>query len=399
MHFSTTTAPYRVLIVSRERGFDSQYGLGKSIQKICSYIDKNLLTFKYLTLSDTELYQKKWRRIFSVFCRPFGSAGDIFRDALLQGMYVASIIKLDKSIHAIWFQDPYMIAGFRLGLAKQGKFKSHLPLFLSEHGLGSYTSAIQQDGVTIPSYTYKTLVQIERLLIKDIAKIFFPSHAAFHAASQDFSINHTPEQWQVIPHGRGDILDERVEKQNEAPSSQTKQMTVLAVGRLAPVKNYSILIESIAELQHQGYPIELIIAGAGDLNVFRIQNNTDQLCPKPTLGHSDDVQTLYSECTIYVSCCENESFGLANLEAMSAGAACILPNKGAAAEIGALGALLITMNKNNLVIAIKELLDHPEQLKQWRTKAKGAALQHQTWRETAKQYQVAFIKELDKIPV
>jgi glycosyltransferase involved in cell wall biosynthesis len=396
MHSSTTTAPYRVLIVSRERGLDSQYGLGKSIQKICSNIEKDTIIFKYVSLSDTEQYHRKWRGIFTLFCKPFGNAGDILKEALLQGMYAASVIRLDSSIHAVWFQDPYMIAGFQLGLIKQGKFKSPLPLFLSEHGLGSYTSAIQQDGVSVPRYIYKALIQIEQFLIKDVANVFFPSKAALEAAGQDFSLSHTPKNWLAIPHGHNNISDLSIPTIREAKSNNAKQAMVLAVGRLAPVKNYPILIGAIAELQSQGYPIQLIIAGAGDLAEFRVTNNTDRLHPPPILGHSEDVQTLYSECTIYVSCCENESFGLANLEAMSAGAACILPNKGAAAEIGALGAILITMNKTNLVSAIKELLDDQNQLIHWQTKAKEASSQHPTWIETSKQYQAALLRGLAK---
>ena len=398
MHSSTTFSTHRILIVSREQGLDSQYGLGKSIQKICSNIEKDTITFKYISLIDTKQYHKKWRGIFTLFCKPFSNAGNILKEALLQGMYAASVIRLDSSIHAVWFQDPYMIAGFQLGLLKQGKLKTPLPLFLSEHGLGSYTSAIKQDGVKVPRYIYNVLIQIEQLLVKDIANVFFPSKAALEAACQDFSLSNIPKNWQIIPHGRKNIIDPGMPTTREVKSNNDKQVIVLAVGRLAPVKNYPILIEAIADLQSQGYPIQLILAGAGDLVEFRVTNNTDRLHPPPILGHIDDVQTLYSKCSIYVSCCENESFGLANLEAMSAGAACKLPNKGASTEIGALGAKLITMNKTNLVSSLKELLDDQNQLMHWQTKAKEAAIQHPTWQETAKQYQAAFLKELGKLP-
>jgi alpha-1,6-mannosyltransferase len=105
---------------------------------------------------------------------------------------------------------------------------------------------------------------------------------------------------------------------------------LLYAGRLAPEKNLSLLIETIARLDPAIY--RLAIAGTGILlGELKRQCVARDLRHVAFLGHIADRETLadfYAGAGIFVHPNPREPFGIAPLEAMSSGLALVAPDSG-----------------------------------------------------------------------
>ena len=101
-------------------------------------------------------------------------------------------------------------------------------------------------------------------------------------------------------------------------------------GRLAPEKNLSLLIETVARLEPATW--RLAIAGSGILLDQMQRECADRGLRNVTfLGHVADRETLadyYANADVFVHPNPREPFGIAPLEAMSAGLALVAPNTG-----------------------------------------------------------------------
>jgi alpha-1,6-mannosyltransferase len=101
-------------------------------------------------------------------------------------------------------------------------------------------------------------------------------------------------------------------------------------GRLAPEKNLPLIIETIALLDPAVY--RLVIAGTGILlDRLKRECSARGLRHVAFLGHVADRETLadyYANTDIFVHPNPREPFGIAPLEAMSAGVALVAPNSG-----------------------------------------------------------------------
>jgi alpha-1,6-mannosyltransferase len=105
---------------------------------------------------------------------------------------------------------------------------------------------------------------------------------------------------------------------------------LLYAGRLAPEKNLSLLVETIARLDPAIY--RLAIAGTGVLlEALKDECLARDLGHVAFLGHVADRETLaeyYANADIFVHPNPREPFGIAPLEAMSSGLALVAPDSG-----------------------------------------------------------------------
>ncbi len=117
---------------------------------------------------------------------------------------------------------------------------------------------------------------------------------------------------------------------------------MLAVGRIAPQKNYGLLFDALARLDDDR--VHLLIAGAADeeeMRVLRKRVIAEQL-PVHFLGQRDDVTTLNQAADIFVLSSLWEARALVLQEAMMAGKAIIATATGGTPELLGDAGLLIT---------------------------------------------------------
>jgi len=164
------------------------------------------------------------------------------------------------------------------------------------------------------------------------------------------------DRCRVIPLGIADrFSDAREHNRNNTANeplrdtATNKPLKVLAIGRLAHYKGFDTLIKAIAETPH----VELDIVGSG-AQLGTLQSLTQSLALSDRVhfhGTIDDsardALLLGCDCLCLPSVDRTESFGIALLEAMSAGKACVVsdvPGSGMTA--------VVDVNRTGLVVPV-----------------------------------------------
>lgn len=108
---------------------------------------------------------------------------------------------------------------------------------------------------------------------------------------------------------------------------------LLYAGRLAPEKNLSLLVDTMAVLQRRaGMDFRLVVAGSG-IERERLESAMRVSCPGRVvfLGHvssREELAALYASCDAFLHPNASEPFGIAPLEAMASGLALVAPARG-----------------------------------------------------------------------
>jgi glycogen(starch) synthase len=118
---------------------------------------------------------------------------------------------------------------------------------------------------------------------------------------------------------------------------ETKEMTVLFMGRLTRQKGIDNFI-SIAEIVYQKYPfVQFVVAGEGELRT-EIEDRIDNSIAEDRinlLGYLNEAEKndLLAITDIFCMPSESEPFGLSGLEAAAAGIPCVISKQSGIAEI------------------------------------------------------------------
>ncbi len=139
------------------------------------------------------------------------------------------------------------------------------------------------------------------------------------------------------------------------------QPMVLAVGRLAPIKRYDLLIEAFGRVLSAVPDAHLVIAGGGDSEERqRLENlakaNEDRI---HFLGWCQNLERFYSEADVYVLSSDNEGTPVAVIEALSAGVPVVATRVGGVEDIVGddMGHLVPRGDVRELSLAIDNILN------------------------------------------
>lgn len=223
-------------------------------------------------------------------------------------------------------------------------------------------------------------------LRKIIAKFVIPKADAVRAVSQklkkklinDFGVKE--EKITVAP-----IYVERT-THNVERTTHNSQFIFLTVGRLVPVKNISLQIKAMKEIN-----AELWIVGDGPLTSDfgrRISdlklNNKIKL-----LGWQSDLEKFYSQADAFLLTSNYEGWGMAVIEAARSGLPIIMTDVGCAEEViknGESGIVIPVDNQRELEKAMIKLIDNPELRKKLGEGAREAVKKLPSKEETLKLY-------------
>lgn len=158
-----------------------------------------------------------------------------------------------------------------------------------------------------------------------------------------------------------------------APPSQVNggSSTLVCVGRINEWKGQEVLVGAVGRLRDAGIAAELLIAGdvypGGERYMTRLEQRISDLDLTDRihlLGYVDDVGPLLAGSGIFVlPTTRPEPFGLALVEAMAAGLACVASDHGGPKEIiidGVSGVLVPPGDEEALADALRSLLSSSE---------------------------------------
>ena len=363
----TIKSPLQVLFVTRESHADFRYGLGKSLTPVLDglkqagvqsqYLSQIHLSernkvminrFNQLILHLLKLIPNKATRL----CLSSLTAG--ITERLNMGRLALKVAEKGAFSH-IHCHDPFIAAGIFLFSLRQRPVVG-----VTQHGFGSYSQAIHEDGVPMPTSIMRMMRGWERRILRRCQWVTAPTQIGLRQLARDLAEYPLPTHWAAIPHPNPSL--------NRRPQSSARSdlgldqdtFYILAVGRIVPLKDFDTLIRACGQITSD-QKWRLVILGDGDKEtLIELANDNGFDEGQLLIATTDNIEVWYSAADIYVSTSLTESFGMANHEAVCSGLPAILTAVGAVPEVsGGASYLIPSANAGALAKSIQELMDDP----------------------------------------
>ncbi len=397
-----------LLIVTRETSEDRTYGLGKSIQPIQAELQRLGWQASYFcqdNLSDAQRSQKSRLIQFAqklTFSKYFQHESLVA--ALMERFFVGHLAAKEHSLHLhshVHLHDPWLALGFLISrfylkinflafFKLLYPFKPSSPttrIGLTEHGFGAYYQAVRWDGVHIGPVALFLLRHLEKSICKKMHWVMAPTQLALDQLGLDLGllkqshhvssvlstaqasrkeIDHKPKaqlpaHWYKVPHALPSLarIDRKVAREKLSLGLQEDSNLLLTVGRLAPLKQFDLVIRVFAELSASHPDLHLLILGGGDSTPLKTLAQDLGVLPRVHFAVVQNMDLYYSAADFYVSASLSESFGLANLESLAHQLPSVCSHVGGVPEVVQNGALLVEPEHGPILNALETLLNHP----------------------------------------
>jgi len=199
--------------------------------------------------------------------------------------------------------------------------------------------------------------------------IISPTASGMYQMAKEMNIDSVPEKCHVVPHAVNVVLESRESARSRLGLSED-DVLLLAVGRLDPMKRFSLLVEAVSLIPAEKRP-RIIVLGEGSekdkllaLAKERGVHNNFEIRVTDTIG------TYLSAADMYISVSSTESFGLANCEAVLAGIPSICTNVGAVPELLQDAVIFVDDDKYMIADRIQQLLASDKQRTKLREQTK-----------------------------
>lgn len=205
--------------------------------------------------------------------------------------------------------------------------------------------------------------------------VIAPTHSCIVQIARDLRVFSLPANWRHVYHARPQLNRYEAKEARRLLGWRDDVFYVLGVGRIAPVKQFPLLVEACASLKtHKN--IQLVILGEGNHDDLQAVAAKWPHLREILFATTDDIGLYLHAADLYVSTSVSESFGLANLEALTAGTAALCSAVGGVPEVMGDGAMLVAPSLTPLTHAMQRLLDDDGLRKTTAQKGRGRA---ETW--------------------
>jgi glycosyltransferase involved in cell wall biosynthesis/LmbE family N-acetylglucosaminyl deacetylase len=352
-------------MVTREGAGDRRYGLGKSLGPLIDELQRRGAHVGYVSQVDLGARAVAVMRSFQRLILKLLNRGIISEDTMAlaygfaeranMGRLAAKLAAREGYTH-IHCHDPIIAWGYRFFMRFLRRKGARWGI--TEHGFGSYMQAIHEDGAQLATRRMRFLRSLEAGILQAADWVVLPTQGCRVQLARDLSVHPIPGHWRVIPHPRPTLRRYDRREARDLLGWEAGACYVIAVGRLAPLKQFPALIKACAKLSDPR--VRLVIIGDGDRSALRQLADHLGWGPRVQFAASDDMGLYYSAADIYVSTSITESFGLANLEALAAGVPSICTTVGGVPDVVGTGAYLIPAgDERALIQALRELVADP----------------------------------------
>lgn len=384
----------RLLIVTREKTGERGYGLGKTVGAIAQELLRRGHDVFYFSAEGWNTHEKKRMEQIEFFLIKalFWSKGKMISRAwserLLQGWRAAGEAMKQKVTH-VWFQDPWLVAGFWFRMLRHKKISIPYRWGISEHGLGSFESAVSYDGLFIDSRLRQWLKKYERTVTSKAHWVWSPTHCAMRQLLIDLGYTSVPENWHVMGYGLPVLSHVSRTEARRALGWDAETVYVISIGRITPAKGMDKVVKAFGYVKKKSHiKTKLIILGDGERQWLEEVAYAHGI--NVEMGFITDITYHLYAADIYISGGAVESFGYANLEALSSGIASIIVRGGANEEVAGKGAWIV--ENEELDIALLELVQNPTARKKWSECALHYVRGYPRWEEIGSLYEQYLVK-------
>lgn len=351
-------------MVTRETKAEKRYGLGRSLTPLTEELQQRGFTVSYICQSDLGPRSARWQHRFNRLFATIPGKGNTNTDyptlfsALLERLdmgRVAAKLAAKQGFTHVHCHDPIIAAGFRLFARLHPN--CHAVWGVTEHGFGCYINAMRDDGIKLGNNVIRMIRSWEARTLLAASWVTAPTNSGITQIANDLNISEIPENWQHVTHARPSLNHYSKSAARMQLGWSKETVYILAVGRIATVKQFPLLIEACAKL-NTTKTIKLVILGEGNRSSLQKQAQQLNFAEKLQFSTTEDIGLYLHAADIYVSSSASESFGMANLEALTAGTAAICTAVGGVPDIVGDGALLVPPCAKEITKTIQLLLDN-----------------------------------------
>lgn len=354
----------KILLVTRENDSERRYGVGRSLLPIQAELERRGHKTRYLCQADLGSRSRKYLRLLHVWlavpCRWLPGKTNYYGlvwaivERLSMGRLAAKVAAMERFTH-VHCHDPIIAMGYRLfSFFRMGK---GVCWGISQHGFGCYAQAIHDDGIKVGTRIMRWLRNRERKILLAADWVIAPTRSSLTQMARDLGVYPMPSGWDTVYHSRPQITLYEKQDARSRLAWDAQVVYVLGVGRLVPLKQFSLVIQACARLISDRQ-IRLVLAGEGECDALLACANESGLEEgSVSFVVADDIGLYLSATDLYVSASLSESFGIANLEAMLAGTPSVCSAVGGVPEVVGNGAVLVQPELAALTDAMQNLLD------------------------------------------
>lgn len=389
-----------VLMVTRENLADKRYGLGKSLLPVAQALRDRGHGVRYLCQADLGergvRTLRRWHaRVAPWLARraPYGELGNLLWGVMERFNMgrLAARVAAREGFDLVHCHDPLIALGFRLARRFTGARRCRWGV--TEHGFGSYTHAIHEDGARMGPRVMRWMRRLEAATLRAADWVISPTAAALNELARDLCVYPMPAAWQVVTHPRPALRAHARPAARAALGWDDDVFCVLGIGRLAPLKQFDLLVRACARLDRND-AVQVVLLGDGDVEAMRQVAVRAGLARPVIFAVTDDVGQYLHAADLYVSTSATESFGMANLEALLAGCPSVCTAVGGVPEVVGDAAWLVPPDEAAVRGAIHALRDD-DRLRE--ALAHRARLRGQAWpdaEEVANRYEQIYQQAL-----
>lgn len=368
-------APANVLFVTREMAGDRRYGIGRSLMPIVEVLQARGWRVRYLCQEDLPMKARTRQYRWSEWLRGFpGVRKSASRQQLVcalferlhMGWFAARVTQADR-YSVVHLHDPWLACGFYLG-ARLLRLPS-IRWGLTEHGFGSYSRATHDDGLLQGATAQRWLRRWESWILSKAHFVTAPTKLALQQLARDLCLPCVSPSWRSIPHASPVRPAWQRDTARQHLGWGAHDLVVLGVGRLVALKRFDLLVDACAQLMGEHPNLRLVLLGDGDAEGLLAHAASVGMDGRVRCESVNDVWPYYAAADVYVSTSTTESFGLANLEALHAGLACICTAVGGVPEVLGAGAWLVPVDLHAVRSALEVLIKDPSQRLHWSVRA------------------------------
>lgn len=230
----------------------------------------------------------------------------------------------------------------------------------------------------------------EKIAVKKARWIVFPTMIGMHQFQKELQLDARQENWHVVPHSvQVDLTDRDLAREKIGIDSESKLL--IAIGRLAPVKRFDLLIQSVSGLPENERPSIIILGEGPEKESLRKQANELGII-NFEIRVTDHIGDYLSAADIYVSTSSTEAFGMANCEAVVAGVPSVCTAVDAVPEVLKDGAILTGDDPQEIAAAIQELLTNKTARAELLKRARAVTATWPTTEQIATKIESIFLK-------
>lgn len=382
-----------ILHITRETGADSRYGIRKSLLPVIGALrlrGHKVEIFDQSGIGSVRLnpvesfLAKQYIMQTKLFGNQESFAGKALSERIGVCLKAAKYAAKQKVTH-VHCHDPLLGHAYHVF----AKFFSATKRWgYTNHAFGRFAKL--RMGLKCDESSLAVLRSWEDKAVRQARFVINPAQSGLVQMMQDMNIESMSSNFHVIPHAIAISRHDR-EQARKLVGIKENERLILAVGQLAPMKRFGLLLRSVAILPLADQ-LRVIILGEGSekemLMGLAKELNIDKYFEIRT---TDEIGLYLSAADVYVSVSSTESFGIANCEAVMAGVPAVCTKVDAVPEVLNDSATLTGDDPKEIASAIHLLLTNETLREDLVKNARLVSANWPTGEQTASRYETIYL--------